>query len=412
MRLLSLLLLTACTAARAPAGVSAAADGLAVCSSRDVDSYRDRLSLRQSRAVRSALADGYERSVAEWQVCAWSAGLEGWTAPPVDDALSVLTRDALREPRGSRGRIVAVERMAALSPLAAALFALDELVILDFIGDADPGLRADLVAATLGAWGCPDSREWIPGPDGGEIGFCAGATDAVTLGVEGLNRLRAMAEPALDLEASAYAGLSTHVHQRWVAAERVWIPLPVTPAASGVVLPRVVGGNPVAPGAGWALHVEPGHAAWSKRAAYRITRAGIELADTSQVDAGPLPPVEGAVVFASASLSMGELRELLREAGVVAPTLVVRGEGQLVELPLRMRLDAEGAEDAPMLGPETPDAGALRGRLRAYLDSDEPVPVLALHPQLPFGEAAAAVGALSDVAGKPMGGVVIGEASP
>jgi hypothetical protein len=223
-------ILATALAAKKPPMVQATAEGMARCPADRVAAWRDASAHPpKSKPARDALAAEYDRSIAEWAVCAHLRQIGSWSVPPVRDPAALAIVNAAIVEVGARARIEGIEAAAPRMPAAAGVLALEELGLLEVVGRAKPPDRLDLVAAALGPWGCPDARTWATTPDGQEVGLCPG-TDAAEVAGRALSRLVWLAQPTLDPEAPLAVLLAPDIGSMWMRVEAVEIPIPGEPS--------------------------------------------------------------------------------------------------------------------------------------------------------------------------------------
>ena len=383
-----------------PPPIRASADGLASCPTDQVEVFRSRLAGDLPRPTRQAVQTQYERAVADWAVCAHVQKVPGWTLPAVADPVASRVMAAVQAPRGSRARIEAAEAVAAEAPQDVAFIALDELEILALVARADPGAQLSLVAAALGAWGCPEDREWMDGPSGEALGWCPAVSDELTVALSALRRLHDLARPGLDPTHELTRRMADHTTQRWSVFGQIWVPIDRAPDLRGAEVAHAAAGAPVVPGAGLIVYVGRDDAWWAQRPAIRVGPGGVDVADSRPRATAP-PPSEGAVVVAAAGVPAQRLFDQVAGWKARNARLAAMGPEGLVDLALVLRPDLV-AREGLVLGPQAMAAEALQARVVGLGLADAVEPVVHVAPATSYATLVADAAVLAAVVGRPV----------
>jgi hypothetical protein len=392
-------------AVRVPEPVRGPVESYDRCPTEGVEAWRTQIAANAGDSNQEALRQGFDRSVAEWAVCMDSAGFTGWWIPALDDAAARAIIVAIFSPQGSRERVEGVESARASLPQAAAVLALRELEILQLIDQGRPEERISMVMAALGAWGCPDNREWMRGPRSESLGWCPKGGSDDEIAAAALQNLYNLTRPSLDPQHWLTRASATDVLAAWTKAAQVWLPMSSSTDLHAVALPTVAEGTPIAPGVGWVLYLTPERTFWAQRAALRMAAGGVDITDVRPMESGSPPPTEGALVVVDQALTIGEVQRRLTTMGSAHPQLVAQGPRGLVDLGLRLRNESS---DAPSLvvGPDPFDRGAIAaaaGSMQAAA-----VPTVSVNAATTYGNLADGAGALRTAAGRPVAMLVSG----
>lgn len=353
-----------------------------------------KLKERLPKPQRAGALTVYERAVAEWAVCARIHRLEVWGVPPLGDPAARAVAAANLAPPGSRIRVEGLGLAVNDLPAAVAVLALEDLGTMRSVALGEPALRAGLAAASIGAWGCPDAVEWIPGPGNEPLGVCTNAENLDQMALAGLQRLYDLTPPLADRSSWLLEAVRPWIDQTWAEVAEVWVPLssvrPEGLATGGI-------GNPLEAGTGWVWVVNSDATVWRQRPAVRATRDGIEPIDTSPGTSSP-PDAESPLVHVAPDVTLGHLDEVLGGWNALRPTFSAMGATGPVEMRLLWSRVAPGSNEVVPI--DTLDVVELI-RLRQDLGQDGPI-WLAADPSATWGQLVAAVTALAGIREPPI----------
>ena len=310
--------------------VGATEAALRACSTAEIAAYRDQLAAPLSEPSRVALETRYERAMASWALCEILRGRDDWSIPPLTDEPSQALLRAARSAPGTLERIrsYAVAKDALPEPVA--LLALQDLERLVEAAAADPA-----ALPVLTAYVC------TPDPSSG-ASLCGGSG---TLGLAGLETLRALAFPSVNPQNPLTVAFREPVHKSWSAIARHHIPL-----AQSAPLPLEA--LPVGTGAPFAAPIGPPYLLIGERGGLWLEGPTIALtAESMSIDAG-LPresdwPVDvSPVLWIDKAVAAERLAVLVEGHHWKAPVIVgTDGKGALVVLDVALPVHVEKAPE-------------------------------------------------------------------
>jgi hypothetical protein len=213
-----------------PPMVGATEAALDACSTSEIVAYRNQLGARVSEPSRLALFARYERAIASWAVCEIVRGRSDWSIPPLTDEPALAILRAARAAPGTAERIRVYAAVRETLPEAVGVLALQDLERLVVAAAAEPRRLPTLTA-------------YVCAPDPRGVTLCGGSG---TLGLAGLEALRALAFSSVDPRNPLTVSLREQVRKSWEAIARHRIPLAQTAPLPLDALP-VGSGAPLAP---------------------------------------------------------------------------------------------------------------------------------------------------------------------
>jgi hypothetical protein len=335
----ALLLLSCASRPQKPPMVGATEAALRACSTAEIAAYRNQLGARMSEPSRAALRTRYERAIASWALCQILRGRDDWSIPALADVPSQALLGAAKSAPGTPERIRAYAVAREALPEGVALLALQDLELLVEAAAADP---QQLPALT--AYVC------TPDPASG-VSLCGGSG---TLGLAGLETLRALAFSSVDPQNPLTVAFREPVHQSWSAIARHRIPLAQT-------APLPLDALPVGSGAPLAVPIGPPYLLVGERGGLWLAGPTIALtAESMSIDVAPPRESDwprdvpaGPYLWIDKTVSVERLAAVVEGHTWNTPVIVgTDGKGALVTLDVALPVRvAEAPEDAIVVPP-------------------------------------------------------------
>jgi len=315
--------------------VGATEAALDACSTAEIAAYRDQLATPLAEASRTALTTRYERALASWALCETLRGRDDWSIPPLTDEPSKALLRAAGSAPGTLERIHAYAEARDALPEPVALLALQDLERLVEAAAADPPSLPVLTAYVC-----------TPAPSGASL--CGGAG---TIGLAGLETLRALAFPSVNPQNSLTVAFREPVHQSWTAIAQHRIPLAQT-------APLPLDALPVGAGAPLATPIGPPYLLVGEQGGLWLAGPTIALTpETMSIDlATPLesgwPDDVSPYLWIDKAVAAERLAALVEGHRWKAPVIVgTDGKGALVSIDMALPVRVAKAPEQAVVVP-------------------------------------------------------------